>query len=187
MRSPADRPRRAEGGFSLVEMVVAIAVITAISGAALTFFLGRHEQARRQVVLGQLSEAVQQVAHLPEGSPLTWQATALTMITDVMDADPPVVVSATGTESNLLPDGLHVGRTLVHEQALMHDRNNNPVTLTGCALGDLQLTMHPRRLPRFNALRQADHAWVRANLESLNPDWIIVQRRGAFFICLPGA
>ena len=186
-RLPCAASRRTEGGFTTTEIVVVVAVITVMSAAALNFFLGHHELARRQVVLGHFAEAIQNVRHLPEGNLLSWQATAQVLIAGVMDADPPTTVPAPGTLANMLPNGLHAGRTLVNDESLMLDRRGNAVTLSGCAVGDLQITLDARSLPRQNVLRKADIAWMKSSLETMNPELIIRDVRRSLFFCLPGS
>ena len=179
-------PRGSANGFTTTEVVVVIALITALSTAAFVFFTGRHDLARRHIVLGQFAEAIQSLRHLPAGDDLTWQATAQSLLADVMELDPPTTVYADGSRARWIPDGVHVGRTRIAEVALLTDHTNNQVTLAGCNVGDVQVTLAPSQLPAQHVLQDVELMWLRSNLEATHPDLISSVQRYALFSCLPG-
>lgn len=185
-KRPGLAPRRAEGGFTFTETIVVIAVITAMSAAAMVFFFGRYDLTRRHAVTAQLAEAIQTVQVLPAGNPWTWEVAAQKVLADVMDAAPPTASSPNGTRSDSLPGGLHAGRTLVTDQALMRDARGALVTIAGCAIGDLQVTVHPARLPPENELQEAEAQWLKSKLEIGLPQLIVTVQEEALFCCLPG-
>ena len=179
-------PDRPEAGFTFTETLVVIAVITALSAAAMTFFFGRYDLARRHTVVTELAEGIRVVQALPDGNPFTWQVAAEKVLADVMDAPAPASETPPGTYANLLPGGIHAGRTLVSGQALMADAKGTPVAIPGCDVGTIQITLYPASLSPENHLQQAEANWLKSQLEiGLPGSLIIAQEQGVFCCVLP--
>ena len=181
----AGQPGQLEAGFTFTEMVVVIAVITAMSAAAMVYFLGRYEIARRHAVVNQLAEGIRTVQALEGGGRATWQVAAEKVLADVMDAAPPTAATPAGTQANLLPGGLHAGRTIVMGEALMKDANGATVTIPGCDVDTVQITLFPAALPAENHLRQADPEWLKSQLELGLPSLLVTVQEEGLFGCLP--
>ena len=178
-------PSQPEAGFTFTETLVVIALITALSSAAMAFFFGRYELARRHAVVAQLAEGIRVVQALPEGNPFTWQVAAEKTLADVMDAAAPAAETPPGTYANLLPGGMHAGRTLVTGQALMADAKGAAVAIPGCDVGTIQITLYPASLSPENHLQQAEADWLKSQLEIGLPGSLIIAQEEGVFCCLP--
>lgn len=177
--------RDAEAGFTFTETLVVIAVITALSAAATVYFFGRYDLVRQHTVANHLAETIRTVQALPEGNPATWQVAAQKVLADMMDATPPAFAAPAGTNASLLPNGLHVGRTIVSNQAIMTDSNGVAVTITGCDLEFIQVTLYPAALPPDNQLQQVGADWLKSQLEIGLPGSMVTAQAETVFCCLP--
>ena len=169
----------------MVEVIVVIAITTMLAAAALTFFIQRQEMAQQQIAAGNLAEAIQQVWRLPNGQPLTWAATANALIAQSVDADRPANIPTVGTRVDGLPNGLHVGRAVIADEALMLDTTGAAVAIPGCAIGDVQVTLRPLSLPAGSELHSVNADWISGSLDAADPEWIIEVADDTLFLCLP--
>ena len=85
----------------------------------------------------------------------------------------------------MLPGGLHVGRALLSGQALMRDENGAVVNIAGCAVNDIQFTIHPKSLPADNDLQESDAEWLKDKLVIGVPEMMVTVQEQALFCCLP--
>lgn len=184
-RQSGGPPGRPEAGFTFTETLIVIAVITALSAAAMGYFFGRFDLARRHAVVAQLAEGIRVVQALPGGDPLTWEVAAQKALADVMDAAAPTAATPAGTRADLLPRGLHAGRTAVNGQALMTDATGTAVAIAGCQVADIQITLYPAALPPENHLQQAEAEWLKSQLEAGLPGLLVTAQEEGVFCCLP--
>ena len=172
-------------GFTLTETTVAVAALAVLTASALYFFQGRYSLARQHTLVGHLSEAIRIAEALPAGNPLTWEVAAHKALADSLDAAVPSAATPAGTRANSLTDGLHIGLGAVANQALMSDATGAAVALTGCAVGDIQITVYPDGLPADNELRESTAEWLSSNLEIAIPTLLVTVQEEGVFCCLP--
>ena len=175
-------------GFTFNELLVVMGIIGALLASSLFFFQGQFHIAQQQKAVEHLAAGVRAIRTLPEGNPLSWEAAANRRLTESLDVPAHTAATPAGTQVNVLPNGVHVGRTAVANQALMNDTSGATVAFSGsppCAVNDIQFAMHTASLPSDNLLFETDAEWLSATLQIGAPELIIKVTEDALFCCLP--
>ena len=147
-------------GFTLIEVLVVIALIVVLAGLSGQFLGGQYRQARRDAAAAQVVTAARAVATLPGRAATTWEAAAwgefLTFIAGSAPTTPTdlgILVTNPVTGLRRSPstdaDGVYVGLTGTANTANFTDAGGGAVALPGCPAGSVQVAILPSAISAF--------------------------------------
>ena len=162
---------RRSRGFTVIEMTVVIIVIAIVTGIALTFAGNRTAEARHLTGAAYLLDVVRMAETAPYRRPATvrsdgaWHLAAHQALESIGGIPVPgIVYGARGARADSLASGGYIGLTRTANEAIFLDTNGDPFTLTGCAVNDIQLIVHPDNLPAGHALSGVEASWLALRL-----------------------
>ena len=166
-------------GFTLIEILVVLAVVTVLASIAGQYVGGQYRVARQEIAVGQIVKAARQVDLMPGRGSFSWPPAAAQVFRDISGLPEQISAIPAGTNANAVADGAYVGVTTSLNASNLNDAGGTPVTITGCPLQSVQLALYPPSLPAGNSLSGVAAEWINSRFVSAGFE-SVVQDSGVF-------
>ena len=163
---PPRRPKAVQAGYTLVEMVIVIAVLLLLAGASLSMASARIAEARRITAVQSVSGAAQAAALIPDRSRYTWQSAAVKALGSIGQFEVSDLVGlSSAVDVTDLGAGAYIGQTTTGNTSRLQDENSLLISIPDCPVGRVQVILFPDGMAADHPLAEADAGWLILQLE----------------------